>query len=91
VINTQNHLNSIENLFDAVRRAKEKVYLIVDEYDSFANRLLLEIDTTTLLGILDIRVVRLGERLYVRSYRYIFVPLNGMLHVVLCLCVNRFN
>jgi hypothetical protein len=26
---------------------KEKVYLIVDEYDSFANRLLLEIDTTT--------------------------------------------
>ena len=47
MINTQNHLNSIENLFDAVRRAKEKVYLIVDEYDSFANRLLLEIDTTS--------------------------------------------
>ena len=43
------------------------------------------------LGILDIRVVRLGGRLYVRSYRYIFVPLNGILHVVLCLCVNRFN
>ena len=47
MINTQNHLNSIENLFDVVRRAKEKVYLIVDEYDSFANRLLLEIDTTS--------------------------------------------
>ena len=43
------------------------------------------------LGILDIRVVRLGERLYVRSYRYIFVPLNGMLHVVLCLGETRFN
>jgi hypothetical protein len=44
------------------------------------------------LGILDIRVVRLSGRLYVRSYyRHIIVPLNGILHVVLCLCVNRFN
>ena len=47
VINTQNHVNSMENLFNVVERAKEKVYLIVDEYDSFANRLLLEIDTTS--------------------------------------------
>eukprot|EP01035_Chromulina_nebulosa_P064776 gene64776-88610_t len=29
-INSKNHLNSIENLFNVVRRAKEEVYLIVD-------------------------------------------------------------
>ena len=47
VINSQNHVNSLENLFSVVRIANEKVYLIVDEYDSFANRLLLEVDTTS--------------------------------------------
>ena len=37
----------MENLFSAVEMAKEKLYLIVDEYDSFANRLLLEVDTSS--------------------------------------------
>ena len=45
-INYHNHVDSMEQLFDVVGRADEEVYLIVDEYDSFANRLLLEIDTT---------------------------------------------
>eukprot|EP01035_Chromulina_nebulosa_P036048 gene36048-48507_t len=44
---SQNHIRSMENLFSAVEMAKEKLYLIVDEYDSFANRLLLEVDTSS--------------------------------------------
>jgi len=69
VINTQNHLNSIENLFDVVRRAKEKVYLIVDEYDSFANRLLLEIDTTSSdLGLGQYRSAVADKEAMLRSF-----------------------
>ena len=35
----------MENLFDAAERAEEKIYLIVDDYDSFTNRfLLLDVD-----------------------------------------------
>lgn len=37
----------MENLFSAVEMVREKLYLIVDEYDSFANRLLLEVDTSS--------------------------------------------
>ena len=69
MINTQNHLNSIENLFDVVRRAKEKVYLIVDEYDSFANRLLLEIDTTSSdLGLGQYRSAVADKEAMLRSF-----------------------
>jgi hypothetical protein len=34
----------MENLFDAAKRAEEKNYLIVDDYDSINNRLLLDVD-----------------------------------------------
>jgi hypothetical protein len=47
IINRGNHLSSLKRLFNAVKRVREKVYLIVDEYDSFANRMLMQVDTTT--------------------------------------------
>jgi hypothetical protein len=47
IIDPNDHLVTLTNLFFAVTRANEEIYLIVDEYDSFANRLLMEIDTTT--------------------------------------------
>jgi hypothetical protein len=45
-VNPDNHLATLVSLFGAIRRARQSIYVIVDEYDSFANRLLLDIDTT---------------------------------------------
>jgi len=42
-----NELISMGNLFWVVQKANEEIHLIVDEYDSFANRLLFEVNTTT--------------------------------------------
>ncbi|RYH10257.1 hypothetical protein EON65_39535 [archaeon] len=45
-INPSNCFDSLTNLFTTVKRSKQQVYLIVDEYDSFANAAMLNIDTS---------------------------------------------
>jgi hypothetical protein len=45
-VNPDNHLATLVSLFGAIRRAQQSLYVIIDGYDSFANRLLLDIDTT---------------------------------------------
>lgn len=45
-IDPMDHLSSFQRLLGAVEQSGHEIYLIVDEYDSFANRLLLDIDTT---------------------------------------------
>ena len=37
----------MRKLYSAIRKAGKEIYLIVDEYDSFANELILQIDTST--------------------------------------------
>jgi hypothetical protein len=45
VIDPINALSSLERLFDLVELSHQQIYLIVDEADSFAHRLLLSVDT----------------------------------------------
>jgi hypothetical protein len=45
-INPSNAMDSFHSMLNAVDQSKHKLYLIVDEYDSFVNRLLLNIDTS---------------------------------------------
>ncbi|RYZ77985.1 MAG: hypothetical protein EOP04_30540, partial [Proteobacteria bacterium] len=45
-INPSNCFSSLTRLFDTVKSSKQQVYLIVDEYDSFANAAMLNIDTS---------------------------------------------
>jgi len=45
-INPSDAMDSFKMMLGAVKQSKYELYLIVDEYDSFANRLLLNIDTT---------------------------------------------
>jgi hypothetical protein len=45
-INPSDAMDSFESMLDGVVQSKHKLYLIVDEYDSSANRLLLNIDTS---------------------------------------------
>ena len=47
IVDSEDHLNSLTMFFQAVNSVGEEVFLIVDEYDSFANRLLLQVDTTS--------------------------------------------
>jgi len=42
----EDHLASMGSMFRAVKLAGRQVYLIVDEYDSFASRMLLQVDTS---------------------------------------------
>jgi hypothetical protein len=46
VVNPTNCFSSLSRLFTAVKRSGKQVYLIVDEYDSFANRAMITIDTS---------------------------------------------
>ena len=45
-INMQDHLSTMRKLFSAVIKARKQVFLIVDEYDSFVNQLLLQVNTS---------------------------------------------
>lgn len=45
-INDRNHLDSMTRMFNAIEATKNKIYAIIDEYDSFTNRLLFNVDTT---------------------------------------------
>jgi Predicted AAA-ATPase len=46
IVNPSDCLHSLCELFTAVELSKQKVYVIVDEYDSFVNNLLWRIDTS---------------------------------------------
>jgi hypothetical protein len=46
-IDFDDHLTSLQNLFDVVADAGKQIFLIVDEYDSFVNQLILRVDTNT--------------------------------------------
>lgn len=50
IINTSDSMVSLGRLFDVVELSIQKIYLICDEYDSFANRLMIDIDTSTADG-----------------------------------------
>ncbi|RYE55396.1 MAG: hypothetical protein EOP48_10330, partial [Sphingobacteriales bacterium] len=45
-INPSDCFDSLTRLFTTVKSSKQQVYLIVDEYDSFANATMLNIDTS---------------------------------------------
>ena len=46
IINPTNSLDTLNSLFRVVESSDQEVYLIVDECDSFVNKLILRIDTT---------------------------------------------
>ncbi len=45
-IDPESHHASLTGLVDCVARSGQKLYVIVDEYDSFANQLLMQVDTS---------------------------------------------
>ena len=45
-INEQNHVLSLLRLLDVVELSGQRLYLMVDEYDSFMNQMLIKVDTT---------------------------------------------
>ena len=57
-INPTNALRTLQNMFEVVKLSEHKVYLIVDEYDAFATRLV--------MGV-DIRKTDLGQQQYMTT------------------------
>ena len=61
-VNPENHLYSLDRLFSKVKNSGHQIYLIVDECDSFVNRLLLSVDTSKPdLGLKEYEAVVSGK------------------------------
>jgi hypothetical protein len=69
VIQPNNALSSLERLFDLVELSGQQIYLIVDECDSFANRLLLSVDTANPdLGLKQYERIVAGRESMLRNW-----------------------
>ena len=65
-------------LFQAVNSVGEEVFLIFDEYDSFANRLLLQVDTTSSdLGMEHYKATVSDKESFLRSFGNVLKEASG--------------
>lgn len=74
IVDPNNHLCSLINLFRAVRR----VYLIIDEHDSFANQLLMQVDTTLVdLGFKQYKSMVADKESLLKSFDNVLKDASG--------------
>jgi len=68
-VDRENHLYSLNQLFSEVKISGRQIYLIVDECDSFVNRLLLSVDTNKPdLGLKEYKAVVSGKESMLRNW-----------------------